>query len=284
MSDDTGRARTAARPVRQVILHEADRAAPALRLGQVAHLDRAAPVELGIAERRHPRPAHLARRQLGQAVEHGVRRFGIEALAPVVALADAGIQAPRDAARGLGVRRLDLVDVHAVENRLGNRVVVVGGGDPDHLAGVDRHLGEFVGERMRGIEFEQAVQRTERVVGVFAAGLVDLVDHHHRVRILAIDQRLEHLAGARALPLRRGAAQHPAGRERTHRDETHAGSEQAGQLAREVRLAHTRRAQQQRRRDLQRVAAVLAQRQLAFHVVEHLREVRHLVVQVVHRR
>jgi hypothetical protein len=51
-----------------------------------------------------------------------------------------------------------------------------------------------------------------------------------------------------------------------------------------MRLADTRGAEQQRGRDLQRIAAVLAQRQLALHVVEHLDEVGQLVVQVVHRR
>ncbi len=52
--------------------------------------------------------------------------------------------------------------------------------------------------------------------------------------------------------------------------------------ARKVRLADAGRAEQQRGRDLERVAAVLAQRELALHVVEHLGEVGHLVVQVLH--
>ena len=49
-------------------------------------------------------------------------------------------------------------------------------------------------------------------------------------------------------------------------------------------LADTRRAEQQQRCDLQRVAAVLAQRKLALHVVEHLAEVGQVVVQVIHHR
>jgi hypothetical protein len=36
-----------------------------------------------------------------------------------------------------------------------------------------------------------------------AAGFVDLVEHDHRVGILALDQGLEHLARFGALPLRR---------------------------------------------------------------------------------
>ena len=55
-------------------------------------------------------------------------------------------------------------------------------------------------------------------------------------------------------------------------------------LAREVRLADARRAQQQHGRDLQRVAAVVAQGQLALHVVEHLVEVGHLVIEMLHGR
>ena len=51
---------------------------------------------------------------------------------------------------------------------------------------------------MRGVVLEQAVERAEQVVGVLAAGLVDLVDHHHRVGVLAVDQRLEHLLPGRA--------------------------------------------------------------------------------------
>ena len=188
---------------------------------------------------------------------------------------------PRAASR---VGRRHLVHVHPVQDRLGDRALVVRRRDPDHLARIDRDFGEFVGEAAGGVVLEQAVQRAERVVRVFAAGLVDLVDHHHRVGVLAVDQRLEHLAGPRALPLARCARKHPAGGERAHRQEAHAGAEQPCQLTREVRLADSRCAKQEQRRDLQRVAAVLAQRELAPDVVEHVGEVRQLVVQVVHDR
>jgi hypothetical protein len=117
-----------------------------------------------------------------------------------------------------------------------------------------------------------------------AGSLVDLVDHHHRVGIGAIDQRLEDLARARALPLAGRARQHPARGQAAHRDEAHAGAEQCRNLAREVGLAHARRAEQQHRRDLEGVAAVLRQRELAFEIVQHFVEVGQIVVEVLHRR
>jgi len=62
------------------------------------------------------------------------------------------------------------------------------------------------------------------------------------------------------------------------------GAQQLGHLAREMGFAHPRRAQQEHGRDLQRVAAVGAQGQLAAQVVQHLMEVGQLVVQVLHGR
>ncbi|MCY1548576.1 hypothetical protein D9M68_846970 [compost metagenome] len=115
---------------------------------------------------------------------------------------DAAVEMRRDLARGLWRGRCDLVDVHAVHDRLGDAALVIGGGDPDHLAGVDRHLGELVDEALRRVVFQQAVERTQRIVLRVRAGLVDLVDHDHRVGVLAVDQRLEHLAGFGAFPLR----------------------------------------------------------------------------------
>ena len=181
---------------------------------QVAQLDRARGRRgAALPKRGHPGAPHLARRQLAQAVEHVVARARARSAGP--SRGRRGSRAYRRSAmraRRVAVGRLHLVDVHAVEDRLGNRALVVGGRDPDHLAGVDRHLGELVGEGAGGVVLEQAVQRAQRVVGVLAAGLVDLVDHHHRVGVLAVDQGLEHLAGTRALPLARGARSAPSRR------------------------------------------------------------------------
>ena len=130
---------------------------------------------------------------------------------------------------------------------------VVGGGDPDDVRGVDRHFGKFVGELGRGVVFEQRVEASERVVLRVAAGLVDLVHDDHRVGVVAVDERVEDLAGLGVLPLRRGARQDPAGGQRAHADELVAGTEQLGQAAREVRLADAGIAEQQHRLELERI-------------------------------
>ena len=49
-------------------------------------------------------------------------------------------------------------------------------------------------------------------------------------------------------------------------------------------FADTRRAEQEQRRDFQRISAVFAQSKLAFDVVQHLSEVGQVVVEVVHHR
>ncbi|MCY1374381.1 hypothetical protein D9M69_617200 [compost metagenome] len=79
---------------------------------------------------------------------------------------------------------------------------MVGGGDPDHLAGVDRYFGELVHEVLCRVVFQQAVERAQWVVLRVGAGFVDFVNDDHRVGVLAVHQGLEHLAGFGALPLR----------------------------------------------------------------------------------
>ena len=170
----------------------------AWRVGWPGEPDRRAPRQPGVAEGRHPRPPHLARRQRRHPLEDGFRRRLVEAPPPVVLGAQRAVHPHRDRARGVGVGRLHGVDVHPVQDRPGDGALVVRGRDPDHLAGVDRDLGELVGEGHRGVVLEQAVERAERVVGVLAARLVDLVDDHHRIRVLAVDQGLEDLPPARA--------------------------------------------------------------------------------------
>ncbi|MCY1551663.1 hypothetical protein D9M68_880080 [compost metagenome] len=115
---------------------------------------------------------------------------------------DAAVEMGSDLACGFQCGWCDLEDVHAVHDRLGNVALVVGGGDPDHLAGVDGHLGELVNEVLRGVVLQQAVERAQWVVLRIGIGLVDLVDHDHRVGVLAVDQRFEHLARFGAFPLR----------------------------------------------------------------------------------
>ena len=118
---------------------------------------------------------------------------GLEARTPVVAVADALVQPQRDAARGLGIGRLDLVDIHAVEDRLGDGALVVGGGDPDHLAGVDRHLGELFGEAAGGVDLQQAETATapRRPFQAERVGAVRRVvaDARGRCRVQQLDEQ-----------------------------------------------------------------------------------------------
>ena len=121
-----------------------------------------APIELGVAEGGHQRTPHFARRHLAHRVEQVARRLGVEALAPAVLGADAAVEPGGDAARGVAVGRAHLVDVHAVEDRVGIGAAVVRGREPNNLARVDRHLGELVGEAAGGAVFEQAIDPAGR--------------------------------------------------------------------------------------------------------------------------
>ncbi|CAG9226340.1 conserved hypothetical protein [Burkholderia vietnamiensis] len=230
------------------------------------------------------RAAHRARRRRREHVERvGIERLG-KAPSPSMRRADLVVDRLRDAARAGRVGRRDLVHVHPVQQRLGNRMRVVRGRDPDHVARVDRHLGEFVDERARGVVLEQRVQRAERIVLRVAAGLVDLVDGDHRVRVAAVDERIEHLPRLRVLPLRRRARQNPAGRQRTHRHVVIRGAEQLRERLREMGLADPRRAEQQDRHQLEPVVRLETQRDLLAHVVERLGEIGQRCAERVERR
>ena len=139
-------------------------------------------------------------------------------------------------------------------------------------------------KRVAVFDLEQLVERAERVVLPVGARLVELVDHDHRVGVVAVQESVEHLARLGVLPLRGGARQHPARGERAHRHEAEAGAEQLGHLAREMRLADSGLAEQQHRRQLDRVVGVDAQREVLADVGEHLGEVGQLVEQALHRR
>src|SRR6185295_2144914 len=60
------------------------------------------------------------------------------------------------------------------------------------------------------------------------------------------------------------------------------GAEKLGQLAREVRLADARLAEQQHRRQLDRVVGIDAQREVLADVFQHFAEVRQLLEQALH--
>ena len=124
-------------------------------------------------------------------------------LTPTVFGANVLVQMTGDLPCCVGGGRLYRKDIHAVQNGFWNAALVVGGGDPDDLAGVNGHFGKFVGEALRGVVLQQAVERPQRVVLRIGTGLVDFIHHDHRVGVLAIHQRLKHLAWLGAFPLRR---------------------------------------------------------------------------------
>jgi hypothetical protein len=118
-----------------------------------------------------------------------------------VGIADLAVDGTGDARGARRVGRVDLVDVHAVEDRRGNARGVVGGREPDRARGVDRDLGELVYEVRGGALLEQPVERAQGIVLRVAPRLVDLVHDDHRVGVLAVEEGVEHLAGLGVSPL-----------------------------------------------------------------------------------
>jgi len=184
------------------ILQETDAALATGRARQVGHLDALALLQAGVAKTGHQGAAHLARRHLGQQVQHIGLGLGLEQAAPVMLGAYALVQPLGDGACLRQRGRLHREDVHAVQDGVGYGALVVRRGDPDDLAGVYGHVGELVGEALRGVVLQEGVEGAQRVVLRVAGGLVDLVHHDHRIGIFAFHQGLEDLARARALPLR----------------------------------------------------------------------------------
>src|SRR5471030_674652 len=99
---------------------------------------------------------HSPRRSLRQRVERCVTERFWKACAPRVRAADLVINRLRDTARAITIRRRDLIHVHPVQQRLGNRVCLIRRRDPDHIAGVDRYFSEFIDETLRRIVFSSA--------------------------------------------------------------------------------------------------------------------------------
>ena len=72
-------------------------------------------------------------------------------------------------------------DLHAVEQRAGDRLGLVGGCDEDDLAEVELHVQVVVAERRVLRRVEDLEQRAGRVAPPVRADLVDLVEQDHRV-------------------------------------------------------------------------------------------------------
>ena len=72
-------------------------------------------------------------------------------------------------------------DLHAVEQRAGDRLGHVRGRDEQDLGQVEVDLEVVVAERVVLRRVEHLEQRARRVAAPVGADLVDLVEHHHRV-------------------------------------------------------------------------------------------------------
>jgi len=119
---------------------------------------------------------------------------------------------------------------------------------------------------------------------VFGARLVDFVDDHHRVRVGTVDQRFEDLPGRAPFHwLDAPDSTQPAVRLLMLMKPIPVPSRWATSRAKWV-FPMPGGPSSSIGVILQRVAAVVAQGELAAHVVENAGEVGHLVVEVVHRR
>ena len=72
-------------------------------------------------------------------------------------------------------------DLHAVAQRLRNRIHPVGRGDKEHLRQIERHVEIVIAERRVLLRVEHFHQRRRRIAAEIAAELVDLVQHEDGV-------------------------------------------------------------------------------------------------------
>ena len=89
-------------------------------------------------------------------------------------------------------------DLHPVEQRAGDRVGDVRGGDEEDLGQVELDVEVVVAERVVLRRVEHLEQRRRRVAAPVGADLVDLVEHDHRVHRPGVAQRADEPAGQRA--------------------------------------------------------------------------------------
>ncbi len=90
---------------------------------------------------------------------------------------------------------MQLDDLHAVAQRIGNGVELVGGGDEQHLRQIELHVEVVVAERIILLRIERLQQRRSRVAAEVASYLVDLVQHEDRVVGLRPANALDDLPG-----------------------------------------------------------------------------------------
>ena len=126
----------------------------------------------------------LAQRDLaGQAA--GLELLGQQVLAGNVVFFHAGVAGQLD-------------HVHAVTQGAGDAAKVVGGGDKEHMAQIERDIDEMIVEGAVLLRVQRFQQGCGRVAAEVACQLVDLVQQHEGVRALGRDHGSDDLAGHRA--------------------------------------------------------------------------------------
>ena len=93
---------------------------------------------------------------------------------------------------------LKLNDLHAVEQRLRNRIQRICRADKQHIGQIIRHVHVVVGERAVLLWIQHLQQRTGRVAIVILAQLIYLVQHHNRIGCAAAPNAVHDSARHRA--------------------------------------------------------------------------------------
>ena len=112
----------------------------------------------------------------------GLELLGHQMLAGDVVLFHAGIAGQLD-------------DVHSVAQRAGDGAQVVGCGDKEHMAQIERHVDEVIVEGGVLLRVQSFEQSGRRVAPEIARQLVDLVEEHQGVGAFCGDHRADDLAG-----------------------------------------------------------------------------------------
>ena len=142
-------------------------------------------------------------------------------------------------------------DLHAVAQRVGNRVEHVGRGDEQDLREVERHVQVVVAEAGVLLRVEHFEQRGGRIAAEIAAQLVHFVQHEDRVVAARAAQRLDDLPGQRADIGAAMAADLRLVVHAAHGDARELAAQRARDRSPERRLAHAGRPDEAQDRSLQ---------------------------------
>src|SRR5262249_36138712 len=88
--------------------------------------------------------------------------------------------------------------LHAVEQRTGDGIELIGGRDEQRLAEIEWYAEVIVSERRVLCGIEHLKQRRRRVTLDAASELVDFIEHQHAVAGAGLAQRLDDVPGQRA--------------------------------------------------------------------------------------